>query len=145
MSKQTTSLSTQSQLSVNTDTSKVFLWNRRSQAGTLGNSTYAPVTYPEGTVMGRINTTGVFAPFVSGASNGQQNVIGVLIDDYTIAAGAVANVFICDDGDVDQTQLIFQGADTLTTVVGAMQVKDHLKRAGIKLVGGEELTKYDGQ
>lgn len=130
-------------LQVNTTLAKVFLWNRRSQAGQITNGGGAPVSYPEGTVMGRIASTGKLVPFTSAAADGSGIPIGVLIDSYTVGAGLSQNVFICDDGDVAAEQLKFQGADTLETVVALRRVKDHLKSAGVKVIYSTEMTAHD--
>lgn len=144
MSKQEIVSQTANQLIINTDTSKVFLWNRRSQPGEIQNSDlYDPVTHPEGTVMGRISASGLLTPFTSGASDGSQFPIGVLISDVTVEEGDTVQCFICDDGDVAAEQLIFQGSDDLDTVVSNRQVRDWLKSAGIKPITSTELTGYD--
>lgn len=145
MSLQTVVLNNGTQAIINTDTSKVFLWNRRSKPGQIQNSDlYDPVTHPEGTVLGRISATGLLTPFTSGASNGSQFPIGVLIGDRTIQEGVTQDVFFCDDGDVDADKLIFQGSDDLSTVVSGRQVRDWLKLAGVKVIeGSTELTTTD--
>jgi len=133
------------QMIINTDTSKVFLWNRRSQPCNIINSGGAPVTYLEGQVMGRISASGNIIPCVAAAVDGSQFPIGVLIDGLTVAAGATVPCFICDDGDVASELLIFNGAETLSTVVSGRQMRDWLKLAGIKLVAGVDLTGYANQ
>lgn len=134
-----------SQLKVNTDRSKVFLWNRRSEKGQITNGTGGTVNYPEGTVMGRISASGKFAPFASGAVDGTQHPIGVLIESYAIVAADTQDVFISVSGDVAEEKLIFQGADTLETVISGQRVRDILqgKSVGIKLVKSTEMTNYD--
>lgn len=142
--KQTIVSQTSNSLIVNTDTSNVFLWNRRSQKGQINNGTsYDPKVYPEGTVLGRISSSGLLTPFTSGASDGSQYPIGILVSDYTIAEGATASVYMCDDGDVAAEKLIFQGSDTLETVVSGQRVKDRLKAAGVKVIFSKEMTGYD--
>jgi hypothetical protein len=133
------------QAKINTDRSKVFLWNRRSAKGQITNGTGAPITILEGTVMGRIGATNLLVAFTSAAVDGSQHPIGVLMTDYTIAAGATADVFICDAGDVAAEKLLFQGADTLETVISGRRVKDLLQMnaPGLKLVYSTELTNFD--
>lgn len=128
------------------DISKVFLWNRRSQPGQINNSDlYDPITIPEGTVMGRISATGLLTPFTSGASDGSQWPVGVLVGGTTIEEGDTNNVHICDDGDVAAEKLIFQGSDDLDTVVDGRQVRDWLKLAGIKVITATEMTRTDNE
>lgn len=147
MSSQTVVLNTGSQAIVNTDTSKVFLWNRRSEKGQITNGTGGTVNYPEGTVMGRISASGLYAPFASAAVDGTQHPIGVLIKSYAIVAADTQDVFICVSGDVAAEKLIFQGADTLNTVISGQRVRDILqgKSVGIKLVFATEMTATDNQ
>ncbi len=143
MSSQSIALNNGQQAIINTDTSKIFLWNRRSSKGTLANSTYADVVHPIGTVMGRISATGKLKPMTSGASDGSQIPVGVLMNTYTVEASSEREVHIVDDGDVASDKLVFQGSDTLNTVVSGSQYIDYLKRLGIKVIESTDLTEYD--
>jgi len=88
-SRQSITLNTGSQLFVNTDTSKIFLGgNYTRQEAFINNSGYNPIVLPAGTVMGRIASSGIIAPFNSAASNGTQFVCGILTDDVSLDAGA---------------------------------------------------------
>lgn len=147
MSTQTVVTNTGNQAIINTNTAKVFLWNRRSEKGQITNGTGGTVNYPEGTVMGRISASGKFAPFASAAVDGTQHPIGVLIDSYAIIAADTQDVFICVAGDVAEEKLIFQGGDTLETVISGQRVRDILqgKSVGIKLVKATEMTTTDNQ
>lgn len=137
-------LNTGQQAIINTDTSNIFLWNRRSEKGQVNNSDlYDPLVIPAGTVMGRIASSGYLTPFTSGASDGSQFPIGVLCSDYTIEEGDTQYVYICDDGDVAAEKLIFQDTDTLDTVVDDQRVRDRLKAAGVKVIVSTEMTGYD--
>lgn len=146
MSQQTVALNNGVQAIIHTDRSKTFLWNRRSTPGQIQNSDlYDPITIPEGTVLGRISTTGLLTPFTSGASNGSQFPVGVLIGDRTIQEGETQDVFFFDDGDVAAEKLIFQGSDTLDTAVSGQRVRDRLKMMGIKVIESTEMTNTDNQ
>lgn len=143
MSSQSEVFNNGQQSIVNTDTSKVLLWNRRSQKESMSNSTYDPITYPIGTVMGRITATGKIVPLTSAAVNGSQYPVGILAETYTIDDGATVDVFICDDGDVAENKIVLQGADTLATVVGGRTLRDWIKAQGIKLIPTTSMTDYD--
>lgn len=148
MSTQTVALNSGNQAIINTNTAKVFLWNRRSEKGQITNGTGATVNFPEGTVLGRISATGKLAVFASAAVDGTQHPIGVLIGDYAIVAADTQDVFMCVAGDVVAEKLIFQGADTLDTVISGQRVRDIIqgKSVGIKLIfGSAELTGVDNQ
>jgi hypothetical protein len=145
MSSQSIPLNNGQQAIIQTETAKTFLWNRRSFNGIIGNSSYTPLVVPQGTIMGRISSTGLLTPFTSGASNGSQLPIGVMIGDVTVEFGQQKNITVCDDGDVNSSKLIFQGSDTLNTVVSGRQVRDWLKLVGIKVIESTEMTAPDNQ
>lgn len=145
MSSQTIVTNTGQQAHIVTETAKVFLWNRRSAPGQVNNSEYDDLDIPEGTVMGRIATTGLLVPCASGASDGSQFPVGILIGGVVVPYGETLNVFVCDDGDVNAGQLIFDGTDDLDTVVDGRQLRDHLKLMGIKPIVSTEMTKSDNE
>jgi hypothetical protein len=146
MSIQTEALNNGQQAIVNTNTAKIFLWNRRSAFGTLNNSYYAALRFLLGTVMARVSATNLIVPFVSTGLDGRQYPIGVLMVDYLVAAGANQVVYYMDDGDVAEEQLVFyNGFDTLNTAVSGRTVRDMLKAAGIKCIPATETTNYDNQ
>jgi len=146
MSSQSVALNNGQQAIINTDLSKIFLWNRRSAKGNIANATGAPVTVLEGTVMGRIGATDKLTPFTSAAVDGSQHPIGVLCETYVVPANSNIDVYICDGGDVAAEKLLFQGADTLETVISARRVKDLIVlNTDLKLVYSTEMTAYDNQ
>lgn len=143
MSSQSIPLNTGAQAIIQTESREVFLWNKRTQDGQINNATYSDLVLAEGTVLGRVSGTGLLKVFQSGSSDGSQFPIGVLVDGVTIPAGLTYNVAMCDDGDVNANGLIFQGGDTLQTVVSSQRVIDRLKLAGIKVIASRDLTGYD--
>jgi len=145
MSTQTIGLNNGQQLNVNTDTSKIFIWDNRFDKGLYTNSGYTEATILAGTVMGRVSSSGAIVPFTSGASNGSQYIIGVLNEDHVLQAGETKEVYYCVSGDVAAEMLLFQGSDSLTTVVDGRQIKDKIgaDTIGIKLVTAVDLTKFD--
>ena len=144
MSSQSVVFNNGQQAHVTTETSQIFLWNRRSvKVALLNNSSYNAVQYREGQVMGRISATGKVIPLRSWATDGSQNPCGILIGTTLIDAGEEAEVFLCDDGDISSSRLIFQGPDTLNTPVGGIQLRDQLKRLGVKVIDSVEMTGYD--
>lgn len=134
-------------LITNFDTNKTFVWNPRTEVGTYDNSTYDDVTLEKGTLMGRISASGLLVPLNSGASNGSQFPVGILLEDTTIEASSEAELTIVVAGDVVETQIVFQGSDTLNTVVSGRRLRDRIgaDTVGIKLVGGTDLTGTDNQ
>lgn len=145
MSEQNIVLNTGRALFVNTDTSKIFLWNNRYQPYPYNNSAYDAVTIPAGTVMGTVSATGWVKPLASGASDGSQFPVGILAEDYTVDGGDLINVSICVAGDVAADQLVFQGSDNLDTTVSSRRLRDRIgsDTVGVKLVTTTEMTKED--
>jgi hypothetical protein len=149
MSTNSVVLNNGQQAIINTDLSKIFVWNNRYESALFNNPAYDPVTIPAGTLMGRVAATGWIKEFSASASDGTQFVVGVLADDYTVEDGELKTVVICTAGDVVESQIILQSPDTMnTTVTGrSRRVRDCIASdpVGIKLVGGTEHTYYDNQ
>ncbi len=147
MSSQTIGTNTPNQLTVNTDTSKIFLRNNRYQKGyELNNGSYNPLNLPAGTLMGRISGTGYLAPMYAPGADGTQFPVGVLAHDVQLDSGETQEVTIVDMGDVaeDMVSFFFSG-QTLETVVSSRRVRDHLQAQGIKLITVINMTDYDNQ
>jgi hypothetical protein len=140
---------TSNQAFITTDTSKIFLRDKRFEQGTFDytNSTYDDVTIYAGTLLGRIAATNKLVVLTSAASNGSQFPVGILAQDITVEAGDSYSdtVNMCVAGDVAVERLIFQGSDTLNTVVSTRTLRDRIgaDTVGVKLVSATELTEYD--
>lgn len=135
------------QLFINTDTSKIFLGNNQTENDAyINNSSYDPITLKAGTVLGRIGSTGVLVPTQSTASDGSQNVLGVLMADLTVDSGDTVQAPVCVSGRVAADKLIFvKPGDGLNTVVSNRRYKDKIQgeTVGIKLVYSTEMTHPD--
>lgn len=146
MSKQTVKLNTGQQAIIDTDVSKIFVWNNRFDNFDFNNGGYDDVTLESGTLMGRISATGKIKGLRSDNADGSELPIGILNQTRVIAAGKTVNVSICVAGDVVADKLVFEKTgDTLDTVVSGKRLRDRIgsDTVGIKLVGGTELTKTD--
>lgn len=144
MSSQNVVLNTGQQAIINTDRSKIFLWNHRSQPEVYNNGTYDDSTIVAGTVMGRVTATGKVRAFQSDAVDGSQIPVGVLMEDYTVGEGLDQQVFIAVMGDVSTSQLVFKKVgDTVNTVVSSRQVRDHMQAQGLKLIASTQMTDFD--
>lgn len=147
--EQTTGLQTNSQLTVNTDTSKIFIGeNRYEDNHYINNSGYTTKDLVAGTVMGRVGATGILVPWHSNASDGSQKVVGILAGDVSVAAGENVRATICVKGDVAKNKLVFDlPGDALETTVSNVRVEDKIKAetVGINLVASTEMTDYDNQ
>jgi hypothetical protein len=147
MSKQEVILNNGQQMIVNTDLAKIFVWDNRFESANYTNSTYDPVTLPAGTLMGKISATQEIVPLTSAASDGSQFPVGVLNQTSVIAAGATVALAYCVSGDVVESGVILQGADTMDTVISSRSIRDRIgaDTVGVKLVGSTELTGFDNQ
>jgi hypothetical protein len=147
MSKQEVILNNGQQMIVNTDLAKIFVWDNRFESANYTNSTYDPVTLPAGTLMGKISATQEIVPLTSAASDGSQFPVGVLNQTSVIAAGATVALAYCVSGDVVESGVILQGADTMATVISGRSIRDRIgaDTVGVKLVGSIEMTGFDNQ
>lgn len=76
-------------LFINTDTSKTFIQIKATERESyINNTTYNPITLYAGTVLGRIQASGVIVPWRNDVTDGSQFPIGVLGCDMQINAGA---------------------------------------------------------
>ena len=132
-------------LITNYDNSKMFLGDNNHQDEQVNNSDYADLVMPTGTLMGRISGTGLLVPLESGAADGSQLPVGVMSGGFTVVFGATDDVRVCIGGEIDQAGIVFQGADTLETVVGDRQLRDWLQLAGFILRVQEDLSELDNQ
>ncbi len=148
---QTTGLQTGNALFVNTDTSKIFIWNNRYQNDTftLANATGSDITVPAGTLLGRVTASLKLIPLASAASDGSERPYGILAHDVLVADGTTFDdtVSVCVAGDVVSSKVELDGSDTLATPIGGYQISDLIGSftVGIKLVDSTENTAYDNQ
>jgi hypothetical protein len=147
MSNNTTAFNNGQQLQVNTNLAKLFPYEKEFKQYNLTNSGYDPVTYPAGTVMGVISATGQVIPLKSGAADGSQFPVGVLAQDYTIEDGATASVAICVSGWVRADMLVFDGSDTVATIVSGRRLFERIggDTVGILLITPSNCTTFDNQ
>lgn len=150
MSGQSVGFNNGRQAIINTDLSKMFGWNIRTEYDNyINNSSYNPITLLSGTLLGRISATGILVPFSSGAGDGSQHVLGILLEDITLTGGSTAQVAVITSGDVFAEKVIFfTPGDGLETVVGGRRMKDNIQgeSSGIKLVfNTTEMSDYDNQ
>ena len=146
MSTQTVILNNGQQAILNSDTSKIFVFDNRSEKGDRNNSTYVDENLLAGTVMGRVSATGKLVPLQSDAADGSEIPVGILNKDHVILAGATEEVAIVVSGDVVEDKLIFtKVGDDLDTVVSGRNLRDRIggDTVGIKLVPSIENTGFD--
>lgn len=128
------------------DVSKIFVFSNRYEGGTLLNATAGTLSYAPGTLLGRVTASGKLVPVASAAVDGSQFPVGVLKTSVVdLAAAGEATVNICIAGDVVESKVILDGADTMDTIIDARPIKDRIAAdtMGIKLVDSFELTGVD--
>lgn len=135
----------------------IFVWANRFTTGTYTNSSGSTVNLTAGMLIGRIASSGLLVQCVSTATDGSQDPIGVLTQNYEIANGDSITINYCIQGDVNASLLVFGGspADTLTTVVSLVDsatntvkigtIGDLLRGRGIIPVATTEITYRDNQ
>lgn len=145
-------LNTGNQAIINTDTSKMFVWNNRYETATFAkaeNDTGSAITVPKGTLMGRVTSTLKLKELASGAADGSQTPVGILAHDVVIENEVTfdGTVTICVAGDVVEDKVVLQGSDTMNTTVGGRTIHDLIQAStvGIKLVGDIDNSAYDNQ
>ena len=146
---------TGSQLTTNYDLTKIFLGANRYRTGSFKNTTGSTLVVPAGTVLAKVqaiavdtaNVVGYLRLFDSTNTEGGKVAVGILNQDLSIAAGAtVTNVNYCIAGDYDESKLVFQGSDTLNTVVNGKIVREIII-AETNLIGLSltQMSGYDNQ
>jgi len=145
MSEQTIGTNNGVQLFVNTDTSKIFIWENRYNSGVYTNSLYDPLVLKAGTLLGRIGYNQKLFLCDSQAIDGSQYPIGILAQDITIHEGETVDLQYCIYGDVVEDKVIFAGDDTFDSVVSGQSLRDRIGMAGIRLVPSIEMTAFDNQ
>lgn len=128
------------------DVSKIFVFGNRFEKATLTNASGAVKSFLPGTLMGRITASGKIVPLASASVDGSEIPVGILKTSVTDLADATdSEVNICIAGDVVSAKIIFDGADTVDTVVDGRPLKDRIAAdtMGIKLVDSFELTETD--
>lgn len=145
MSEQTIGSNNGVQLFVNTDLSRVFLWENRYSKGNFNNHQYDPLVLKAGTLLGRYSGNQNLFILTSAANDGTQYPVGILAEDITIDDGDTVEVAFCNYGDVAEEKVILHGNDTMNTVISGRSIRDRIASdtVGIRLVAGTEMTAFD--
>ncbi len=132
---------------VNYDTSKIALGDNKFIQAEY-TSTDA-IDIAEGTVFGRIHATGKIAILAHDADDGSAYPVGVFYNGIggtkSVGATTTATLTLINKGSIDASKLVFAGATTVDSVVGAKRIGDWLADLGLVLESGVELTKVDNQ
>jgi hypothetical protein len=100
------------------DLKKLFLGDQKYiDQQTMINLSGGDLTYSIGTLLGRITATGKLIPVVAAAVDGSQYPVGLLSHEVTIVNTAETLVTVAIAGQVNQSLVVLNGAETLDTVV----------------------------
>ncbi len=138
-------LNTGQQATTNYNTSKLIIGDNEFEKATYTNDGYESVTLSEGLVLGRIASSNEVTAMTSGATDGSQFPIGVLLGDVTVDIGESVTVTMVTAGRINENSISLSGEDTLATVVSDRTIRDRIgaDSIGLVLVGSEDLTNYD--
>lgn len=133
-------------LFVNTDTSKTFIVIKATERESyINNTTYNPITLYAGTVLGRVQASGIIVPWRNDVTDGSQYPIGILGADMQIEAGdTVAALMVTECRMAAEKVIAYQLSNqsistTLQLAItswhgsGTTRLKDALESIGIHL------------
>ena len=106
-----------------TNQQQFLLFGCKFASGTYNNSTGSTITIAQGTVVGRINATGLIGLMASTNTDGSQVPIGVTANAYTVANGANQVISYVVSGQINQGTAaapgitFANGTDTLDTII----------------------------
>jgi len=147
MSKVTVQDNTGNFAIIESDISKIFVFDNQFRNEILRNASGGVLDFLAGTVLGRISASLKLVPVASAAVDGSEIPIAVLAEDIIQLADATdqAVTNVCIGGDVAEEKIILDGADTLDTLIGGRTIRDLLNSTslGIRLVTRDDLTGFD--
>lgn len=143
----TVALLTNSQMIVNYDTSKTFIRNNNYKSFDYTNGGGTAIQLNGGALMGRIAATGKTTPLSSAATDGSQYPVGILAGDYLVEAGATVSVRVCVSGSVVKSKVLFDGSDTMSTIIEDKSLEDRIgsDTVGVLLIESTENSEFDNQ
>lgn len=136
-------VATSTQTKTDIDLADIFVKIGEVELGGITSAT--AVDLAKGTMISRIPTTGKFAIMKSASEDGTQYPVGVLAEDVSLEAATEKNINVVKSGIVDASGLVFNGADTIASVVDSRQYLDLIPSmtVGIELVSIDQLTNFD--
>lgn len=124
---QTVRFASDRQLIVTEQVKRIFLFGNTTVDGTYKNITAGLETVKMGQVMGKVAATGKWVICKSAAVDGSAIPRAVSPEEITDATAAQeVLVSLIDGGEINKAGLVFNGADTLDTLVGGIRMEDLL-------------------
>ena len=115
------------QLIVTEQVKRIFLFGNTTVDGTYKNITVGLETVKMGQVMGKVAATGKWVICKSAATDGSAVPRAVSPEEITDATAAQeVLVSLIDGGEINKAGLVFDGTDTLDTLVGGVRMGDLL-------------------
>lgn len=96
----------------NNETASLWMWDPLFDDDTLEAA--GAVTWAEGTVLGRITTSGNLTAYTSGAADGSEIPIAVLPSETVFAGAGTAPARVLISGRVRRAKLVAHGVGALT-------------------------------
>jgi hypothetical protein len=97
-------------------------------------------TYAAGTLLGRITASGKLLPWETGAGDGSETPIAILMDETVFAGAGDVGIRALINGQVRQGKLVAHNAGTIT-----VKEIDSLRDYGILVKPVRQLDGYDNQ
>jgi hypothetical protein len=119
---------TRNQITYDRQQKKVFLFANSYINGDYANISGALESVACGQVMGRVAATGKIVVCKSAAVDGSEQPRFIMVQELTdiAIAGTVDNIAPCNGGQVNVNEIVFDGADTIDTLVGGVRMGDLL-------------------
>lgn len=142
-------INTSNQVTADYDYEKLLLGDNIVKLVTFVNDTGAELSISEGLVLGRITDAGAnnlkIKAFDSTNTDGSQNILGVLMNDYTLAIAEEFSVGVIVSGKVNSNKVSLSGTDTLDTIVSGKTIGDRIMSdtLGVNMVESTDLAFYD--
>ena len=138
---------TRNQAAFDSDRKKLLVFNNSFKTGTYRNVSGGAESVAIGTLMGVIAASGKWTVCKSAAADGSQIPRALMLDELTAIADVtdVANINLVNGGKVRVDMLVFDGTDTVDTLVGGVRMEDLLIRNSkdLELVSINDDSSFD--
>lgn len=134
---------TRNQITADYNFEKAFIFDNKFITGEYNNASGSEVTLTLGQLLGRVSATGRLVPLVATATDGSQNVVGILADTITVPDATTVTINVCTFGEVNERVLSLETGTTLDSVIAGRRLRDLIADKGIHLVPTTENTGFD--
>ena len=121
---------TSNKVTTNYDVTQTFLGATKDIPGEFTNGTGDVLTIEKGTLVGRIAdgtaNEGKIAILKSGSTDGSEIALGFIRSTRTLADGETAILAVVVGGEIDESEIVLDGTDTLDTVIDKRSIRDRI-------------------